>query len=245
MSAFGQKRTQRARAGRGRGVPAVWHVPRPASMLVLRESDVTSGLTMELELRAFTFIIVLAAVINGLGIVRILTGFTEYLKHQSNLEAAHYWVFNLWIAFQFLMHVLLWWSLWSARAAEAFTFLHYLYLLSGPILLYLGASLLIPDLDNVVMDMNKHYYGIRVPYFTVNVLFWLWVIFLFPILIGRFAPTVPVIVSFLAIALTLRFTTNPKIHAAAAVSIWLLFIIFVAAFAMQLGAVAEAVKSGA
>jgi len=79
----------------------------------------------------------------------------------------------------------------------------------------------------------------------VNVIFWLWVIFLVPVLIGRFAPTVPVFVSFLAIALTLRFTANPKIHAAAAVSIWLLFIIFVAAFAMQLGAVAEAVKSGA
>ena len=82
-------------------------------------------------------------------------------------------------------------------------------------------------------------------YFTVIVIFWLWVIFLFPILTGSFAPTIPVLVCFLAIALTLRFTANPKIHAAAAVSVWLLLIIFVAVFAMRLGAVAEAVKAGA
>jgi len=178
-------------------------------------ANVTSKLPLELDFPALAFIMTLAAVINGMGIVRLLASFAEYLRSQSNLEVVHYWVFSLWIAFQFLLHVLFWWSLWNTRAAEAFTFLHYLYLLSGPILLYLGASLLIPDLDNVVMDMNKHYYGVRVPYFTVNVIFWLWVIFLVPVLIGRFAPTVPVIVSFLAIALTLRFTTNPKIHAAA------------------------------
>ena len=200
---------------------------------------------MELDFRAFAFIMTLAAVINGMGIVRLLASFAEYLRRQSNLEIVHYWVFNLWIAFQFLMHILLWWSLWNTRAAETFTFLHYLYLLSGPVLLYLGASLLIPDLDDLAMDMHKHYFGVRVPYFTVNVIFWLWVIFLFPILAGRFAPTVPVLVSFLAITLTLRFTPNPKVHAAAAISIWVLFIIFVAAFAMQLGQVAEAVKSGA
>jgi hypothetical protein len=200
---------------------------------------------MELDFPAFAFIMTLAAVINGMGIVRLLASFAEYLRRQSNLEIVHYWVFNLWIAFQFLLHILLWWSLWNARAAEAFTFLHYLYLLSGPILLYLSASLLIPDLDNLAMDMHKHFYSIRVLYFTVIVIFWLWVIFLFPVLAGRFAPTVPVVLSFLAISLTLRFTANPKIHAAAAISIWLLFIIFVAAFALRLGAVGEAVNSGA
>jgi len=56
---------------------------------------------------------------------------------------------------------------------------------------------------------------------------------------------VPILVGNLAVALTLRFTANPKIHAASAIAVWLLLIIFVAVFAMQLGAVAEAVKLGA
>jgi small neutral amino acid transporter SnatA (MarC family) len=50
---------------------------------------------MELNLSAFVFIITLAAVINALGIVRLLASFAEYLRHQSNLEIVHYWVFNL------------------------------------------------------------------------------------------------------------------------------------------------------
>ncbi|TDI82784.1 MAG: hypothetical protein E2O78_09270 [Caldithrix sp.] len=200
---------------------------------------------MKLDFPAFAFIMTLAAVINGMGIVRLLAGFAEYLKRQNNLEIVHYWVFNLWIAFQFLLHILIWWSLWNARAAETFTFLHYLYLLSGPFLAYLGASLLIPDINDKSVDMHKHFYGVRVPYFTVIAIFWLWVIFLFPVLTGRFAPTVPILVGNLAVALTLRFTANPKIHAASAIAVWLLLIIFVAVFAMQLGAVAEAVKLGA
>jgi len=199
---------------------------------------------MEPDFRAFAFIITLAAVINGLGIVRLLSSFAEYLRQQHKLEIVPYWVFNLWIFFQFMMHIVMWWSLWNARAMEIFTFLHYLYLLSGPVLLYLGTSLLIPDVEDHAIDLGKHFYRVRAPYFTIAAFLWLWAIFLFPVLTGRFAPTVPVLASFLVIALTLRFTANPKIHAALVIVSWLVLIILVANFEMQLGAVAEAVISG-
>ena len=199
---------------------------------------------MELNIRAFAYIITLAAVINGMGIVRLLASFAEYLRHQGNLEIRPCWIFNLWIVFQFMLQVLLWWSLWNARATEIFTFLHYLYLLSGPTLLYLGTSLLIPDIEDHAVDLQKHFYRIRIPYFTVIALFWLWAIFLFPVLIGKFSPTVPLLVSFLVVSLTLRFTANKKIHAALAIATWVLLTIFIANFAMQLGGVAEAMATG-
>ena len=199
---------------------------------------------MELNFPAFAFIMTLAAVINGMGIVRLLASFGEYLKRQGDLEIVHYWVFNLWITFQFLLHVLMWWSLWNARVAEAFNFQHYIYLLSGPILAYLGSSLLLPELENSNIDMRKHFHKVRAPYFTILSILWVWVIFLYPILAGRFAPTAPFLVFFLAITLTLRFTTNPKIHAAAIILVWLLLAFFVATFAMQFGAIAEAMKLG-
>ncbi len=50
---------------------------------------------MELDFRAFAFIITLAAVINGMGIVRLLASFAEYLRYQGDMEVVHYWVFNL------------------------------------------------------------------------------------------------------------------------------------------------------
>lgn len=199
---------------------------------------------MDLDFRAFAFIMTLAAVINGLGIVRLLAGLAEYLRFQSKSEIAHYWVCSLWMALQFLMHILIWWTLWNARSTEAFTFLHYLYVLTGPLVLFLATSLIIPDVDDNSVDVYKHYYAVRKSYFTVVSIFWLWAIFLFPVLAGQFAPTIPFLCAFLALTVTLRFTVNRKVHALASVSIWALVVFYIAAFAMQLGAVGEAVKNG-
>ena len=76
-----------------------------------------------LDFRAFAFIITLAAVVNGLGIVRWLTGLSEYMAQRDTLNIRHYWVFNLLAAHQFLLHVLLWWMLWNVRDAANLNFL--------------------------------------------------------------------------------------------------------------------------
>ena len=113
---------------------------------------------MELDIRAFTFIISLAAVINGLGIVRLLGSVAEYLRQKDSLQVQHYWVYNLLAVFQFLVHVLLWWSIWGVRE-EAFNLVRYLYLLAGPILLFLGTSVLVPDVDEKTIDVRSIYQG--------------------------------------------------------------------------------------
>lgn len=50
---------------------------------------------MEFDYRAFIFIISLAAVINGLGLVRLLSAFAEYLRSRQRVELAKYWVFGM------------------------------------------------------------------------------------------------------------------------------------------------------
>lgn len=57
---------------------------------------------MELDFRAFAFIITLAAVVNGLGIVRWLTGLAKYLRRKDELRVQHYRVYSLSAGFQFL-----------------------------------------------------------------------------------------------------------------------------------------------
>ena len=115
---------------------------------------------MEVDFRAFAFVVSLAAVVNGLGIVRWLAGFGEYLRRRQSLDLRHDWVFILFAGHQFLLHILLWWSLWGVRDASNFNFLIYLYMLAGPVLLYLGSSLLVPDVDETV-DLRSHYFGAR------------------------------------------------------------------------------------
>jgi hypothetical protein len=188
-----------------------------------------------LGFRAFAFIITLAAVINGLGIVRWLTAFSEYLRQRRSLDLQHYWVFSLLAAYQFLLHILMWWTLWSVHDAANFNFLTYLYMLTGPVLLFLGSSLLTPSVATDAFDIRNHFFEVRPTYSTVLVLFWLWTIFAAPVLRGLLAPTAPLLALFLTSAVALRATANSKVHAIVVVFNWLLVVVFVALYSMQLG----------
>jgi hypothetical protein len=195
---------------------------------------------MPLSFESFAFVFTLAAVINGLGIVRWISGLGEYLRRYDQVEVRHYWVFNLFAAVQFLLHILLWWTLYSVRTAESFNFLSYLYLLTGPILLFLASSLLMPDITaNERFDVREHYSRVRRSYSTAFISIWLWSIFLWPVMKGVFAPTVPFLAVFLVLAILQRQLTSPKAHAAVAVAnvVWL--IVFIASFSLELGGVGE------
>ena len=194
---------------------------------------------MELDYPAFAFIISLAAVVNGLGIVRLLTVSAAYLKHRDKMNITSYWVYNLWVALQFLLHILVWWSLWNIRVAEIFNFLNYLYLLTGPILLFLSTSVLLPDEDDAEANLKTHFFSVRTLFFSINSLFWLWTIFLYPVLVGKFAPTAVLLSCFLVLATALRFTANPKVNAVLVIATWMLLIVFVGTFSMELGKVSE------
>ena len=194
---------------------------------------------MELTKEVWTFVIALAAVVNGLGIVRLLGGFSNYLKNRQSLDLAHYWVYAVISIFQFLIHLLLWWSIIGLKAVGNINFLTYLYLLVGPTLLFLGTSLLIPDAVKESLNLREHYFEIRKSFYLIAILFWLWAIFLWPAFGYSFAPTVPLISLFLLIALVLRFTRNHKVHAVLAVGNLVFYAMFVALYAMNLGAVAR------
>jgi len=188
-----------------------------------------------LDIRAFAFIITLAAVINGLGIVRWLTAFSEYLVQKRHLDIQHYWVFSLLAAYQFLLHILMWWTMWNFRDATNINFLTYLYLLTGPAILFLGTSALIPSVESGKADVRSHFSEVRPIYSTVLVLLWTWAILAGPVLRGALAPTVLLLVLFLVVALLLRATANPKIHGMAVVFNWLLVVAYIALYSMQLG----------
>ena len=198
----------------------------------------TSAEMAALDFRAFAFIITLAAVVNGLGIVRWLTGFAEYLRQKESLDVKFYWVYIFAAGFQFLLHILLWWTLWGIRDSSSINFLTYLYLLAGPVLLYLGSTLLSPSFDGNSVDLRAHLLSVRRPYSTILSLLWVWAIFSSPIFRGFFAPTLPLLLLFLVAALALRVSAKPGVLITATVVNWAVFIAFVALYAINLGAVA-------
>ena len=190
---------------------------------------------MPIDASSFVFIISLAAVVNGLGIVRWLNAFAEYIRRRSTIEIRHYRVFTLLAVFQFLLHILFWWSLWNIRGTASVNFLSYLYLLSGPVLLFVGTAILSANLDSDGVDLREHYAGMRKPYATVLILTWVWAIFLSPVLRGSFIGTSVVFAAFLLIAVVQRLVDKPVVQTVVAVANWILIAFFVAAYQFRLG----------
>jgi len=200
--------------------------------------DVSGGLAChptDLDFRAFAFIIALAAVVNGLGMTRLLIGFAEYLRRRAHVEVTHSGLFGAWAGFQFVMHILLWWQLWTVQQIPVLTFLTYLYLLLGPILLFLSTSLLLPDVPEGPVDLGEHYADIRKPYFTVGLMFWLWGALLGLVLEGAFRPAAPLLAIFVGVMAALRVTTNRTVHATLAALSWLLLGVFIVSYAVKFG----------
>lgn len=190
---------------------------------------------MPLEYASFAFLVTLAAVVNGLGIVRWLTSFAEQLRHKDSLGVQHYWVFSLYAGFQFLLHILMWWLLWGVRGSGEINFLMYVYVLTGPILLFFGTSMLVPIIGDDAVDMKAHYFAARPAYSSVLGMLWVWAMCLSPVLRGEFAPTLPLFALFFIAALTQRVVARQKIQGLLAILNWLLLVIFVTSHAMLLG----------
>jgi len=190
---------------------------------------------MKIDQGLFTFIIALAAIINGLGIVRIVSGLGEYVRYREASSISNYWTYLMLALFQLLAHVLIWWSMVGLREIDSINFLQYLYLLLGPTLLFLATSLLIPDISNESVDLRTEYRRLRKPYYSMMAVFWLWVIAIWPVFGYPLAPSWKFAACWLAIMAILRMTENERVHAALVGVIWLLLIAFIGIYALQLG----------
>ncbi len=189
---------------------------------------------MESVTSTWKFVISLVAVINGLGVVRLLAGLSDYLKHHKTLNIQHYWVYTLLIVFQLLIHLLFWWFIIGLHQHGNINFLSYLYLLIGPTLLFLGTSFVVPDCKVESLNLRTEYYSIRKTYFSLLAIFYLWAIFVWPVLGQVFAPTAPLLIIFFLIALTLSITDQPKVHATLIIANYAVYITFIVLFAIHI-----------
>lgn len=183
--------------------------------------------------RYWIFIIALVAVINGLGIVRLITALSEYVKKHAIVDIQQYSVYTLYVVFQLLIHLLFWWSVVGLHKMAELNFLNYLYLLIGPTLLYLSTTILLPDIKDDLIDLRAQYYSVRKSFFSFMSAFYLWAIFVWPAFGHSFAPTVPLLLIFFLIALISRITDHPRIHATMIIANYAVYLTFIVLFALH------------
>ena len=200
-----------------------------AGFVTMRAMDAAYG--------TWAFVISLAAVVNGLGIVRMVGGFSDYLRKRTSVTVTPYWVYTVMAMFQLLAHTLLWWSILGLRNADGLNFLSYLYLLLGPTLLFLATNMLSPDVSQDTIDLRRDYYEVRRVFYGILAAFWAWAVFIWPVFGYPFAPTVPVLLVWFVLAVAAWLFDQPRVQAVLAVAHLAVFAGFVARYAMNLGEV--------
>ncbi|MEQ8264156.1 hypothetical protein [Pseudohaliea sp.] len=104
----------------------------------------------------FEFIMIMIAIIIGLGIAELLAGVSSLLRHRA--KAKTYWVHMLLTAVVFLALLQQFWEAWSLREVSEWTFIALLQVLGAPVCLYLCARLLLPE-NLEGEDIEGYYYS--------------------------------------------------------------------------------------
>lgn len=106
----------------------------------------------------FSYVMVLASVIIGLGLAHLLQGVGGIVQHPRREKI--YWVHLLWVAAVFLRAIFWWWFEFQLSRIPQWTFTLYLFVLGYAVLIYLWCALLFPR-DLAGYDGFKDYFFSR------------------------------------------------------------------------------------
>jgi hypothetical protein len=184
---------------------------------------------------AFGYVSVIISVVIGLGLSHLLTGVVELFKARRRVR--FYWVHLIWVALTFVGHIFLWWTMWNLRLVHAWNFFSFLLLLLGPVLLYVAAAFLVPDMDaGASIDLREYFYENHAAYFSINAAFTALLVTQNWILEGH--PSPPRVTAIFAVWFVLlclsAIIKDPRYHAAVGVLFVLLFLMFIVLFGLRL-----------
>ena len=101
----------------------------------------------------FEFLIVAFSILISMAIARLLEG----IVHQARYRSGD-WMHSSWLVLVLLNALTLWWVLWELNQAT-WSFYAFLVLLTGPMLIFAQAAVLIPSDPNTVKDWRAHFFA--------------------------------------------------------------------------------------
>jgi hypothetical protein len=116
----------------------------------------------------FSYLSVLISIILGLGITRLITGLGRIIEARRHVRL--YWPVVGWIGLLLIIHVQTWWAMFGLRGHRDWTFFAFLVVLAHPILLYLLAALVLPEIGSAPVDLRANYYEQSRWFFGISLL---------------------------------------------------------------------------
>jgi len=170
----------------------------------------------------FEYVSVMVSIVLALGVSHLLDEASRIVRERSWEELDP--IFGIWFLIQVCIHLEVWWALWSYRDLQAWSYLSFVYVIVGPVLLVVNNGILVPPRRrNHLASLEKHFEAMRTRIMVIWVLFLLWSIGLGPVVAGRFVDQVESQLLFLGVVLLTLFTRNRMVHLVAGAAVLLVF----------------------
>ena len=115
-------------------------------------------------MQVYDYIAVMLSIVLGLGATQMLSGLSQVIQNCNRIK--NYWVFYAWVIVVLGLILQFWWAYWDYRAYQNWTFFKFVYLLSGPAVLYFSSRILVPeDIGTQCSNLVTYCFRIRRPFY--------------------------------------------------------------------------------
>jgi hypothetical protein len=176
-----------------------------------------------MEISSALLVAIMFVVLLTIGIGNILMSLAAMVDRRSPVTASRMHI--SWIILLLLMYLSLFWHTIDVLSVEEWTFVEFLYVMLGPVLILFASQVLLPNSSSTDSgELNERYFEISRPFFVFLAASQVWVNGVDLILrdgLTRFGAINGVAAVF---ALILAFSHNRAVHLVLTAAMWLLFL---------------------
>jgi len=128
----------------------------------------------------FNYVCVMISIVLGLGLTQLFAGIGNLVQIRRRVKL--YWLHSLWVLLLIVLHLHVWWSFWNIRGVAVWTYATFVYVLIGPAALVIASHIIIPELLEGRIDVQRHYFDTSPLFFGILNVGAAWFMFLEPIM---------------------------------------------------------------
>lgn len=110
----------------------------------------------------------------SIGIGNILMSLSALIDRRS--QATAHWIPTTWLLLLLLQHLSLFWNTLAILEAREWDFAGFLYIVAGPVVLFLATALMLPGAGDESSDPSTHYFQVAPRFYALLALLMLWCI---------------------------------------------------------------------
>jgi hypothetical protein len=175
-----------------------------------------------MEIPNSLLVAIMFVMILSLGIVNILASLASEIDYHTKKENKGICI--SWIVLLLLVHFNIFWHTIDILSIEAWRFAGFLYIVTGPILIFFATDLMLPGSpQSESRDLKAHYFLVSRRFFFILALLQLWMIGVDLAFGGEFTGSSGFNAVMVALASTMAFSQSTILHVWGTAAAWAIF----------------------